>query len=369
MGMLLLISSKKVTWFMVHGYVTSYFFQEGIAWIFPKQFALLLLLLFYILTPMSNSYSTLLNELCQSLPIGLVIPLKEWFRKEINRMQWNAKDSLDAIKKAFSTESKAFIARDFYRSAFARLAVYDGCIAVRMSVTVVAKCKFQTKSEYEEQFDYFEGFDNDLTNSREMRIQKPVLYKAYELTENFNLHRHYVTFLKDDFTLVKKFCQLVANTLKRKRWLERSGNILIELPHYYKDFLVGQQCIKPYKKNRWIWHNQQDLPQGRKLSIAFKEVYDKEDDAVEAIKYAAKGERLRKLALSIGENDSLKNYDSDRHEYFQGLYKYACEILLKKENDYVEPDEPPDKSYITHLALTALCSAHKKKVDYLTPNY
>lgn len=32
-------------------------------------------------------------------------------------------------------------------------------------------------------------------------------------------------------------------------------------------------------------------------------------------------------------------------------------------------NEPPDKSYVTHLALTALCSYHKKRIDYLTPNY
>ena len=259
---------------------------------------------------MSNYYDTWFEALYQglNLPVGLKYPLKEWLPKEIRGMRWNTTDWFDAIKKAFSTQDKALKAREFYRDSFARLAVYDGCVAVRMCVTY-PDCKYQNKDEYNKQFEYFDRLDNDLTNSRVMRKQKPVLFKVYELTEIYNLHRHYVIFLKDEFLAIQTFCELVARIIK----LLDSGGVQIELPEEYKDPLVRKGCIKPFDINSWVWSDQQKLKKGRKLTIAFKEVYDKEEDAMQAMRYAAKGERRRKLPLSIGDDDSLKDYRSDLH--------------------------------------------------------
>ncbi len=270
------------------------------------------------------------NFVCQGMPIGLMISFQSWFLKQIAQTLWNTKDSLDAITKAFKTEKKALSLRVYHRTAFSRLAIYDGYIPVRMSV-IVAKCiKGQTTTEYARQFRFFDRFDNTLTNSRELRSIKPKLLKNYELTKSYNLHRHYVTFIKDHLNTVQSYCDLIARTLKV--FPEDSGNILIELPTHCKDFLVNQKCIKPYEENRRSWRNQQSLLTGRKLSIAFIEVHDKEEDAIKAMEYAIKGDKLRAIPLSIGDDESLENYQSSEHQRFWGLCKYACEILNKKEN-------------------------------------
>ena len=227
---------------------------------------------------MSNYYCTWFEALCQglNLPIGLIIPLKHWLPKEIRGMRWNTTDWLDAIKKTFSTQDKALKARELYRDSFDRLAVYDGCITVRMCVTY-PNCKSQDTAEYNKQFEYFDRLDNDLTNSRVMRKQKPVLFKVYELTKNYNLHSHYVIFLKDEFLAIQKFCELVAWIIKSPGIIKlpSSGGVRIELPEEYKDPLVRKDCIKPYDINSWVWRDQQKLKKRRKLTIAFKEVYDK----------------------------------------------------------------------------------------------
>nr|YP_010932688.1 hypothetical protein RMD55_pgp045 [Klebsormidium dissectum]YP_010932706.1 hypothetical protein RMD55_pgp026 [Klebsormidium dissectum]WKT06498.1 hypothetical protein [Klebsormidium dissectum]WKT06499.1 hypothetical protein [Klebsormidium dissectum] len=304
----------------------------------------------------SNSF----NELCQGLPEGLVNPFRSWFTKQLSNIQWNIKDHFYALKSVFKTESKALRSRTHHRTAFARLAVDDGYFAIRMAVTVANCVKSQTRVEYTRQFD---SFDHALTNSRKSRLLKPLVFKKYELTQNFNLHRHYVTFIRNDFHAVQVYCELVAKTLRQ--FSQHGGNILIliELPSCYKSLLVKQKCIKPYARNRWIWHNQQALPKGRKLSIAFLDVKDTKEDAVKAMGYAAKGDKIRALALSIGENKSLLNSQSPEQQCFWGLYRHACEILMKKDN--IEPW----KGYVRELSLTALCSSHKKRAMYLTPYY
>lgn len=135
------------------------------------------------------------------------------------------------------------------------------------------------------------------------------------------------------------------------------------LPDYYRNFLVSQKCIHLYESNRWIWRDQQDFPQGCKLTLMFREVQDKEAYVIKSMEYAAKGDSFRSIALSIGDEDSLYIHDENEHRGYFGLCKFACDILAKK--NFIHPFE----GYTLQLALMALCSHHKRKSMYLISNY
>lgn len=55
--------------------------------------------------------------------------------------------TFEAITKSFETEYKALSLRVIHRVAFARLAVYDGYLSVRMGITVANCTMGQTSDE------------------------------------------------------------------------------------------------------------------------------------------------------------------------------------------------------------------------------